>query len=216
MHQVAVLASGGLDSAILIHGFLKKNWLVQPVYIANGHVWESVEMRHLKRFLQAIRSKRLRPLRILALPTRDLYKGLWAITGKRTPGAKSHAQAVYLPGRNILLLAKAGVFCTQHRIPRIAMGSLKTNPFPDANLKFLKIYEQAFSMGLNFELKILTPFLKSTKNQVMRRGAALPLHLTFSCIKPRSSRHCGRCNKCQERKLAFREAGIKDLTPYVR
>jgi 7-cyano-7-deazaguanine synthase len=28
-------------------------------------------------------------------------------------------------------------------------------------------------------------------------------------------RHCGRCNKCAERRKAFADAGIADGTPYA-
>jgi 7-cyano-7-deazaguanine synthase len=39
--------------------------------------------------------------------------------------------------------------------------------------------------------------------------------LTFSCLAPQGRRHCGRCNKCAERKRAFRQAGIPDPTKYA-
>jgi 7-cyano-7-deazaguanine synthase len=50
----------------------------------------------------------------------------------------------------------------------------------------------------------------------MRLGRDLPLELTFSCIRPVRDQHCGDCNKCAERQLAFRNAGLADRTPYAR
>ncbi len=219
--KIAVLASGGLDSSILIHYLLKKYKFVQPIYIQNGHVWEKAELAWLKKFLKAIRSPRLKPLALLSLPTQDLYQTHWSLTGKKTPGAKSHDKEVYLPGKNIFLIAKASVFCALKKIPLLALGPLKTNPFPDASPSFFKNIGQACSQGLNYQLRILTPFLKLSKKEVMTLGRFLPLQLTFSCLAPvraglpHPHLHCGRCNKCMERKCAFRNSRLIDKTRYA-
>jgi hypothetical protein len=49
----------------------------------------------------------------------------------------------------------------------------------------------------------------------MQLGANLPLELTFSCIDPHCLLHCGRCNKCAERRAAFADAGLADRTVYA-
>jgi 7-cyano-7-deazaguanine synthase len=49
---------------------------------------------------------------------------------------------------------------------------------------------------------------------VIRRARELPLEHTFSCIAPIEGRHCGRCNKCAERRRAFAAAGVDDPTEY--
>jgi 7-cyano-7-deazaguanine synthase len=67
---------------------------------------------------------------------------------------------------------------------------------------------------MNFDLTILTPFLNLTKIEVIRAGRDLPLELTFSCLNPVTGIHCGVCNKCAERRLAFSRAGIPDKTRY--
>ena len=226
--KIAVLISGGLDSSILVHNLLKKRWTVQPIYIQQGHVWERAELAWLKQFLKAIGSPQLKPLVLLSLPTQDLYQTHWSVTGEKTPGAQSHDKKVYLPGKNILLTAKASVFCALKKIPVLALAPLKTNPFPDASPSFFNSMGKICSKGLNYKLKIDTPFLKLSKKEVMKRGRALPLHLTFSCLNPhpplslrerdrvRGYIHCGRCNKCTERKRAFRNSGIIDKTCYAR
>ncbi|MBI4358249.1 MAG: 7-cyano-7-deazaguanine synthase [Candidatus Omnitrophica bacterium] len=213
--KIAVLASGGLDSVILIHYLLKKGERVQPIYIKMGHIWEKAELRRLKQFLKRAQTRNLKPLVTLSLPTEDLYQHHWSLTGKNTPGAKSRDTRVYLPGKNLLLIGKASVFCATRRIHRLALGPLKNNPFPDARPSFFKCLEQVSSKALNFNLKIKTPFLGKSKEEVMAIGRNLPLHLTFSCLAPKGLHHCGRCNKCTERKKAFRLASIPDVTPYA-
>ena len=49
---------------------------------------------------------------------------------------------VYLVGRNVMSLSKAGVYCALEGISRIAFGSLAGNPFPDATPQFLSTMAQ--------------------------------------------------------------------------
>ncbi len=201
--KIAILISGGLDSAILTSELLKSNSLVQPIYIKSGHVWEPTEFYWLKRYLKAIANRRLAKLVCLSLETKDLYEGHWSVTGKKTPSDKSDDAEVYLPGKNLLLITKAAVYCSLNQIPALVLGPLKTNPFPDAKASFFQNLGKVCSEGLHFKLKIRTPFLDRTKQEVMALGKNLPLHLTFSCLAPVGLRHCGKCNKCAERKKAF-------------
>jgi len=49
---------------------------------------------------------------------------------------------VYLPGRNIVLLGKAGVFCAAAGISRLAIGTLDHNPFPTRHLRSATRWQQ--------------------------------------------------------------------------
>ena len=72
------------------------------------------------------------------------------------------------------------------------------------------------AMGLDRPLPIETPLAGVTKGEVVRRGAGLPLELTFSCLSPTADhRHCGMCNKCAERRRGFAAAGVPDPTVYA-
>jgi 7-cyano-7-deazaguanine synthase len=186
---------------------------VHPVFIRQGLVWETAELRSLRRYLRAARIRH-EPLAILHLPADDLYGEHWSTTGHKVPGATTPDEAVYLPGRNLMLLSKAAVFCALNKIDTIAIGSLSHNPFPDATPKFFRDFATAASEALGSRVKITTPFRALTKKEVVRRGhrLGLPLHLSFSCISPRRGLHCGRCNKCAERQQAFRIARIADPT----
>ena len=190
---------------------------VYPVFIRQGFIWEVAELHHLRRFLGSTSAINDERLTILDLPVGDLYGAHWSMTGRCVPGARTPDRAVYLPGRNLLLLSKAAVFCAQHCIRTIAIGSLGHNPFPDATPRFLRDFANAAGRALDFRLKIIAPFRSLTKEHVVRRGhrLGLPLHLSFSCISPRRGIHCGRCNKCAERQKAFRHADVKDSTRYA-
>jgi 7-cyano-7-deazaguanine synthase len=121
---------------------------------------------------------------------------------------------VYLPGRNLLLLAKSTVWCALHDVEAIALGTLKGNPFADSGAEFLSLFGSLVQLGLDRPLEVRTPFAGFTKAQVLELGRDLSLEHTFSCIAPVAAHHCGRCNKCAERRNGFAEAGIEDRTVY--
>ncbi len=213
---VCVLVSGGLDSAVLAHAMARRHARVFPLYVRTGLRWEPVEQYWLQRFLRAIRVDGvIRPLTVARLPVGDVYGRHWSLTGRGVPGARSADSAVYLPGRNLLLLSKAAVFCALREIPTVAMGPLKGNPFPDATPAFFRAFAKLATRALECPLRVLTPLARLSKTQVIRSGRGLPLELTFSCVRPVGRRHCGACNKCEERRRAFRAAGVPDPTAYA-
>src|SRR5262245_28438777 len=130
---IGVLASGGLDSSILIGHLLHRGRRVQPFYIRTGVSWQAAELAGLEKYLAAVANQELAKLVILELPLDDLYAGHWSLTGRQVPDAKSPDEAVFLPGRNALLLVKAAVWCQLHGIGELAMAPLGTSPFDDAS-----------------------------------------------------------------------------------
>jgi 7-cyano-7-deazaguanine synthase len=209
---VAVLASGGLDSAVLVAELLRKGRDVQPIYIRFGLVWEAVEEAHLRRFLETLSA---RGLVTLEFPISDVYGRHWSVSGHGIPGADTPDEAVYLPGRNLLLVSKSSVWCALHDVTTIALGTLKANPFPDSSAEFFTSLESVVHTGLEWPLQIVTPFAELTKAEVLSLGRGLELQHTFSCIQPAGEHHCGRCNKCAERRRAFADLSIPDVTAYA-
>jgi len=213
--SVAVLASGGLDSAILVAHLASGKSEVTPIYVRFGLAWEDVEARHLKAFLATLPNPNVNSLIELDLPVADIYGTHWSTTGQDVPDDHSPDEAVYLPGRNLLLLAKSSVWCALNGIPTIALGTLAANPFPDADSEFFAGFSALAGRALGCPLAVVTPFAGRSKREVLEVGQELALDLTFSCIAPRSEHHCGRCNKCAERQLAFRDLGVADTTEYA-
>ncbi len=212
---IGVLASGGLDSAILVSHLLQQGRQVQPFYIQCGLHWQPAEAAGLKAYLSAVAESNLLPLVELQLPLADLYAGHWSLTGDRVPDSNTADAAVYLPARNLLLIAKAGLWCQLHGIGELALGVLASNPFDDASPKFFTALESVLAQIGQPPLRLVCPFGTMHKRDVMALGRKLPLRLTFSCIAPQNGLHCGKCNKCAERKAAFLMLEMSDPTDYA-
>jgi 7-cyano-7-deazaguanine synthase len=216
MMQTAVLLSAGLDSAVLA-AFEARSSHVHPIYVSAGLAWEPEELAALQRLLTSPPFATLAPLARLTFTVGDLYPLThWALRGA-PPAFDTPDEDVYLPGRNIILLTKAAIYCAQHGLTRIALGPLAGNPFPDATPEFFDSMARAFSLGLAQPIRIDAPFAGKDKADVIAIGVDLgvPLEMTISCMNPKAGMHCGVCSKCRERRDAFTEAGVPDRTRYA-
>jgi 7-cyano-7-deazaguanine synthase len=218
--MTVVLLSGGLDSAVLL-ALEARNGAVSPAYVSVGLAWEAAEQQMLSQLLATPPYVgHVAPLATLAFTMRDVYApSHWAIVGT-PPAYDTPDEDVYLTGRNLVLLTKAGVFAATRQASRIALGPLAGNPFPDATPDFFAAMARALSLGLNHGVEIATPLVHMHKDAVIRLGAELgvPLALTLSCMNPIDASvplHCGQCSKCRERRDGFAAAGIADPTAYA-
>jgi 7-cyano-7-deazaguanine synthase len=210
-----LLLSGGVDSAVLLDQLLGRGWRVVPFYVRTESVWQDYERQAVERFLAAIDRTAVADLVVLAMPLADLYGNHWSITGDDVPDDASPDDAVFLPGRNPLLLIKPVLWCAAHGIDQLAMATLASNPFDDATPDFFARFEEMIRVATGAAVEIIRPFEQTSKTRVMELGRHLPLALTFSCLSPVRGVHCGRCNKCAERHLAFQRAAMVDTTEYA-
>jgi 7-cyano-7-deazaguanine synthase len=214
--DVAVLLSAGLDSAVLAAA-TARTARVHPIYISSGLAWEAEERGALRRLLETPPFATLAPVVTLAFTVTDLYPARhWALLGT-PPAFDTPDEDVYLTGRNVILLSKAGIYCAQQHINRLQIGPLAGNPFPDATPEFFSAMAHALSLGLAREVTIEAPFANMDKDAVIKLGCELgvALELTLSCMNPAQGQHCGQCSKCRERRDAFLSAGVRDQTAYA-
>jgi len=219
-----VLLSGGRDSAVLVAHEARRA-AVLPVYVSVGLAWEPLELAMVTRLLaHPSPDADIRPLVRVEFTMRDVYSpSHWAIRGT-PPAYDTPDEDVYLTGRNLVLLAKAGVVAASRGARRIALGPLAGNPFPDARPAFFAAMQEALSLGLDHAIEVAAPFSTMEKEDVIRLAVELgvPLELTLSCMNPVAPRdpagvplHCGQCSKCRERRDAFAALGLDDPAAYA-
>ncbi|HYU79027.1 MAG TPA: 7-cyano-7-deazaguanine synthase [Vicinamibacterales bacterium] len=218
--ETLVLLSGGLDSAVLL-AHEARGARVHPLYVSAGLSWEPLERAMVEQLLASSTFHgAVEPLASVEFSMRDVYAAdHWAVRGT-PPAYDTRDEDVYLPGRNLVLLTKAGVVAAARNLSRIALGPLAGNPFPDATPEFFAAMQRTLTLGLDHAVEISTPFSAMHKEDVIRIGKELgvPFELTLSCMNPVSAGgvplHCGLCSKCRERRDAFRAAGVEDPTRY--
>ena len=127
------------------------------------------------------------------------------------PDASTPDEAVYLPGRNPLLLVKATIWCRLQGIEKLALAPLGSNPFPDATPEFFDGFGRLMSQATGGPIEILRPFAGLHKRDVMALGKDLPLERTFRAFTPSAWTIAGRATNA-ERQAAFAAAGLLDPT----
>ena len=122
----AVLLSAGLDSTVLAAREAQAS-IVQPLYISTGLAWEKAELKALTTILDSPPLAHARPLVNLFFSVSDLYPPThWAISGN-PPDFDTPDEDVYLTGRNIILLSKAAIYCSQHGIETVSYTHLRAH-----------------------------------------------------------------------------------------
>jgi len=201
MRKVALLFSSGVESTCLTVYYLKKGFLVYPLYVRSGFGWESAERSKAIRLWVHLRNRysRLLPLKTLFL--------------KGVPPSRGDIE---IPLRNLLLVTSVAAESCRKGIRRVGIGSLGIYPFPDTSRSYFDALEGLIETALRRRFKVETPFLGKDKAAVIKEfHNQVPFDLTFSCILPSGGMHCGTCAKCAERKEGFLQAGVPDPTRYL-
>ncbi|GAB6165737.1 7-cyano-7-deazaguanine synthase QueC [Thermostilla marina] len=212
---MAVLFSGGLDSTAVCRRLLEPGRSVMPLYVRSGLFWEDAEVRAVRRLVDLLAPFGLKPPKLLDVPVADVYGDHWSVTGRSVPDAASEDTEVYLPGRNLFLLAKAALWCSRQGVRQLAIGVLDGNPFGDANGRFFRLFEQLVACYPDETIEIIRPLAGMTKADIVRELPPEISAATFSCLRPVGEMHCGQCNKCRERRQAFADVGVSDPTSYA-
>lgn len=130
---------------------------------------------------------------------------------------------MYVPFRNGQLLSIIAAHAQARQFSAIYfgahMGDAERWAYPDCTPEFVGAMANAIYVGTYHQVRLHTPILWMTKDEVVKAGTALkaPLGQTWSCykgIEENRSIHCGTCATCIERRRAFEKAGIEDPTKY--
>lgn len=135
--------------------------------------------------------------------------------------AQENMKDTVVPNRNMIMLSiAAGIAVSRNaRLLSTAVHAGDHFIYPDCRPGFIDAVDHAIKLGNvgfgNPALHLTAPFVSMTKAQIVERGAQFGVQFedTWSCYKG-GELHCGTCGTCQERREAFKLAGVEDTTDY--
>lgn len=217
-----VLASGGMDSCVTAAIAREAGHDLAMVHLNYG---QRTERREMEAF-EAIAEHYDVPaqLRLVSSITHLAQIGGSSLTDPSVPvsGADLHATDIptsYVPFRNAHILAIAVSWAEVVRASRIYAGAVfeDSSGYPDCRPEYYAAFNEVIRLGTaRGDIRVETPVIHMTKEQIVRRGIELaaPLELTWSCYQ-REDVACGVCDSCALRLRGFHRAGIEDPLPYA-
>ncbi len=193
--KVVVLCSGGLDSTLMTIVLRSEGDQVLPLHINFGQLCEGMEA-----------STCLATAKRLGLPTPEIIdvSGLRTIPSSLTQSNLRIVDDAFFPTRNLMFLVIGAAYGFGKRAEGVAIGLLANPMFPDQRPEFVRSAQSAIEASLGREMKVLAPFIKLDKRDVIRlaRDLNLSLDAVYSCHRG-AVPTCGECISCIERRMAL-------------
>lgn len=214
MNKILLIASGGLDSTVLYYYLKSKYQQVDICNFSYGSKHNKIERERLKKNIDT----KIYYIDIdLSFLNSSLLKG--GIDIPEGHYAQENMKSTVVPFRNGIMLSYAIAIADNYKYDAVALGNHTGDHFiyPDCRTEFINGISQAAEQGTFNKIKIISPFNDISKTGITKIGKELGIEKimfnTWTCYKGKK-KHCGVCGACNERKEAFKENNIKDLTEY--
>jgi len=219
--KAVVIVSGGIDSSTLLYRTIAEGYDTYALTFIYGQKHER-EIDSAKRICSELGV----PHKVVDLsPLKEILGGS-ALTDSsvdipevsETVEFYDTLKATIVPNRNSIFLSVAIGYAQSIGANYVFFGAHHSDRgvYPDCRREFVEAFEWAEGLANdNPNLVIEAPFVDMDKSQIVKLGVELgvPYEVTWSCYKGGAT-HCGVCSSCRERKRAFAEAGVRDLTDY--
>lgn len=219
MEKSIVLFSGGIDSTTALYWALRRKKNISALTFDYGQ-------RHL---LEIELAQRLTAR--LKIPHKIFRVDLGQIGGssltdptlplpeyEQTGQIKEGIPTTYVPFRNGIFLALAAAWAETNDMREIVCGFhvIDSPNYPDTREPFIKAMEKAIHSGTGAvfgrrKIRILAPFLKLRKSEIIRKGLSLGADYSYS-ISCYSGLEvpCMKCSSCLLRQQAWKEIATND------
>ncbi len=229
-----VLASGGLDSTVLMHMMVKS--MGEDVFVLHFKYGQRHSIESEALFYQ---------MNLLGIHGRVIDLRWWgslltssALTNKfktvpRIKEVLGHPQpSTYVPFRNLVLLSLAASVAENLKVSRVYYGAQMHDQYGywDTTPEFASKLRDVWDLNRMNTVQLVTPLIEFSKSQTIREGIELGVEFehTWSCYSPvvvnvapigepinMKSLACGTCPTCSERLKGFEEVGITDPLEYM-
>lgn len=221
--KAVVILSGGLDSLCLgAH--------LGPKYDLYGITF-SYGQRAANELKAAKHAGKILGLKEHKIVIIDFMKNLYGHTNVLTSTKKNipskFEYSIVAPIRNAIFLSIATAWAFSLKASLVAYGAhTDDKKYPDCRPSFSKKLESALNegevdgirLGLRKRVQIWSPYLAGlSKSSLIKAGYKRfgdEIFKTWSCYS-NTRLHCGRCESCNNRKIAFLRANLKDKTKYL-
>ena len=224
MKKAVIVFSGGVDSVCAV-SFLKSKYELYGITFSYGQK-ASMEIAAAKSFAKKLGLKQHKIIDIGFM--KELYGDSNVLTSPKRKIPSKFEYSIVVPIRNAVFLSVASAWAFTLNASVVAYGAhTGDRHYPDCRPSFAKKLESAFNLGeidgINSELrkkiKIWSPYREGlSKSDLLEKGVKIlgdSIFKTWSCYSNKQY-HCGICESCNNRKIAFHKAGILDKTRYVK
>jgi 7-cyano-7-deazaguanine synthase len=221
--KAVVILSGGLDS-LCLGAHLSSEYDLYGITFSYGQraSKELSAARHVGKILK------LKEHKVVQIDfMKSLYGQSNVLTNTKKKIPSKFDYSIVAPIRNAIFLSVATAWAFSLRASLVAYGAhTDDKKYPDCRPAFSKKLESALNegeidgirLGLRNKIQIWTPYLAGlSKSTIIKTGYKKfgnNIFKTWSCYS-NTALHCGRCESCNNRKIAFLQAKIKDKTKYL-
>jgi 7-cyano-7-deazaguanine synthase len=211
--KCVIVLSGGPDSATVAYWAKAQGYQIYPITFNYGQI-ALKESESAKKIAEKLGTT----TKIIDLSAlKEIFSSVTSLCNTDIPLTAEFSAPIIVPFRNAIFLSAAVAYAVAIGANMIFYGAQGSDePFyPDCRREFYEAFEKAAKLGACQEITIQAPFSGKRKSDLFKAGAELrvPFELTWSCYLDRS-KHCGKCESCNNRKKAFQEAGVADPTKY--
>lgn len=207
MKKAIILLSGGLDSTTTLYYAKSKDFTCHALIF-------DYDQRHKREIKSAVLIAKGAKVPYQILKIKLPWGGSSLLDKKvKVPNSRSLKEmskdipSTYVPARNTIFLSFALSFAEAVGAEAIFIGAnaVDFSGYPDCRPSFYKAFHKMIKEGTKAgKIKIYTPLIKMTKEEIVRLGRKLgaPLESTWSCYEG-GEEPCMVCDSCKLRKKGF-------------
>jgi|Deesub1362A_J573_1020465.scaffolds.fasta_scaffold00263_65 7-cyano-7-deazaguanine synthase len=207
---VAVL-SGGLDSSVATAKVHEEGEVVLALTFVYGQPSGEREVELASKFCQHYGIEH----KVIHL---DWLENMGGLSSGSFPEVKEEelgeetAKAVWVPNRNMVLIAIAASFAEALGADVVVgFNAEEAETFPDNSKEFVERMNAALQLSTMGNVKLYAPLVEKDKVEIIKLGSSLgvPFQYTWSCYGG-GEEPCWKCESCIRRRRAFEKAGVED------
>jgi len=210
-----VILSGGLDSTTVLYKAMNECDEVEAISFNYGQ-------KHKKELEFATFNCRVLKIKHTIVDISNIRDFLKSSLTSNVEIPKGHYEeesmkSTVVPNRNMIFTSIAAGYALSNKFDFLYLGVHSGDHaiYPDCRPEFIKSIENTINIGNYEKIKIITPYINSSKTEIVTDGLKMnvPYAMTWTCYEGKV-KACGKCGSCVERLEAFEKNGIKDPLKY--